>query len=713
MDTTDFKHLAFLAETEWGLPHLKEFLYRPNLGLWRSSLPDLCSSFRGTFKRRFQNDEPLINFLDLHLITEALVNKDKSDQWPISFINEQMNVNRFFPEISWFTCVSGHWLAVPVFLVHEPVCLRYFIVGLVCASSEIALWPDWAERLMDESTKEGIISAKKACCNLHSVKDTRKLIVYPLTIDNQMTQFREASLALPIALGFMALLSGEPMSDELAATGSVRQDGAVARVSSLDGKITHARNKGFRIFLLPADNQRAFEDGAMTLVPIDDVQQAWMFAKLYTPGWAAELPLMKSMLNDPVSFISNCHRVPIKWLEWTRKNGMSCETGKLISKSPDLFDPFVERLGFCVENGDISRGESLAKLVDPVSVSRFMNGASLSLFKWYTLNLSMANHRGDFPTAVTWQKKALAMVNKASVRDAELFASFYNHRFICLHHNRYDFSPELPPFLQKILNALEAQYASQCEMVKNATNETLGALYGSIAQNYGFCGPKYLDKTRAYCNFARKVYGGGSSRRLKHHWRRPLNYLVYAELDAGCLDEAETSLLAYLEMAGWQNFNMHISGFSQWQHAALARFFEASGERAETAKFEKWALENKARLVESKHPWQLWLNNLGRISYGLGNEQDARVFFSESLALCLSERLGPTVHVMGLLPLSGLQRISAVAGLDVEAVEKRIRASAKNLNPGHFRSLLEEPDLTVVLDVLWGQPEVLFPFTYR
>ncbi len=713
MYIADFKHLEFLAETEWGLSHLKEFLYQPNLGLWRSSSPETCSNFYDVIKGRLQHDEKLINLLDLHLFTEALVYKDQAAEGFVSWVREHIHMDRFLPEIPGSTTLCGHWYAAPVLFVHERTYVRYFILGLVSASGETPLWPNWAGRLMDESSRKGITRAEKTCRDLHPAESNQRLICYPLTIDNQSVQFRQASLGLPIALGFMALLTGEPISGELAATGLVREDGSVRKVGHLSGKIKHARNMGFRIFLFPADNHGASKTSHMESLPIGNLRQAWMFAKLYAPGRAAELLLMESMLKDPIVFINNCHTAPLKWLAWARKNGMSRGVGESLSKSPALFDMFVEKLGTCLDNGDLVRGEALAKLVEPSSVGRFMDAASLALFKWFTLNLSMANHRGNVPGAELWQEKADAMVENASVGDVESFATFCNHRFICLHHNRYDFRPELPRFLKRILSALEDQYGSQCELLQNATHETLGALYGSIAQNYGFCGPEYLPETRTYCQLSRKVYGEGNAPQLKAHHLRPLNYLVYACLDAGFPDEAEATLLAYLEMDDWQMLQHRIPEFSEWHHAALARFSVAAGKRKEMAAYMEWALENKGGLMEQKHPWQLWLNNMGRVSHGLGDTKNAGVFFKESLKMCLSDAMGPTVQVMGLLPLSGLKRISAVEYLEVDTVETHIRTSAKNLNPNHFKPLLEEAGLKVILDMLWTRPEVLFPFTYR
>lgn len=688
MCNTDFRHLEFLSETDWGLSHLREFLYDPNLDLWRSLSPETFSDLYGAVKRRLQNDKQLANLLDLHLYTEVLIHKARAAPWFVNWVREHIRPDRFLPGIPWHMSLRGEWRAVPVLLAHERACLRYFILGRVSIPGETPLWPEWADLLMDESTKNEIMYALKACRSLCPAEGDRRFVAYPLAIGNRTVQVRGTSLGLPAALGFMALLTGGRIPGELAATGSVREDGSVGKAGRLSEKITHARNEGFRVFLFPADNHGSLEVRNMTPVPVDHLRQAWMFARLYEPGRAAELLLMGRMLKDPAVFVNNCHTVPLEWLLWARNNHMSGGTEKSISRMPMLFKSFVERVGASLEQGDLARGEELAKWVPPSLGENPVDAGSLSMFKWFTLNLSMANHRGDIPAAEGWREKAGAMVKNASLGDTESFAAFCNHRFIGLHHNRYDFSPEIPGFLKRILEFLEGQYRSQCRMLENATNETLGALYGSIAQNFGFCGPEYLVETRKYCRLSRGAYGNGNAPRLKEHWLRSLNYRIYAALDAGDPDGAENDLLPYVEMDDWRMLQSEMSRLSQWHHAAMARFFSAGKVRAEMEEYAEWAWDNKGRMVDERHPWQLWLYNMGRVSHILGDTKKARVFFSDSLELCLSTSLGPTVRVMGLLPLSGLRRISAVENNTMVSVEKRIRVSANNLNPGHFSLFL-------------------------
>ena len=109
----------------------------------------------------------------------------------------------------------------------------------------------------------------------------------------------------------------------------------------------------------------------------------------------------------------------------------------------------------------------------------------------------------------------------------------------------------------------------------------------------------------------------------------------------------------------------------------------------------------------------MWLYNMGRVSYSLGDTKEASELYSDSLALCLSGKLGPTVQMMALLPLSGLSVNGCLLRSQIDPVEKRIRKSGEGLNPNYFRLLLDESDFTRTLEKIWTQPEALFPFTYR
>jgi len=361
----------------------------------------------------------------------------------------------------------------------------------------------------------------------------------------------------------------------------------------------------------------------------------------------------------------------------------------------------------------MTRGRILAACAGPEAVERLKHVVPVSVFRWLTLNLAIANHMGDVASARMWENEAEAMVRQASMTDAESFANFCNHRVVGLSHNRYQFEPELPPIVKRVLNALESQYRSQGCVIENPVNETLGAFYGTLAQNCGFCGPRHLAETQRYAALSRKAFGDGKAPELKPDWLRPYNYAAYACLDAREWTEAERNLLAYLQMEDWVQLWALLPGLSQWQHALLARFFADCETREEGLRYREWASRNQDHMVKQNHPWQLWCFNMGRVNWKTGRPDSATGLFRRSLEICLHEGMGPTVQVMALLPLSGLWKAGGLVRLEMASMEKKIRRAAVNLNAVHFDPLLRQPVFTKVLESVWERPETMFPFTYR
>jgi len=288
---------------------------------------------------------------------------------------------------------------------------------------------------------------------------------------------------------------------------------------------------------------------------------------------------------------------------------------------------------------------------------------------------------------------------------------YYNHLFI-YRHNLYHFEPKLPEQLDKILEFLESQYSLRCDF-GCSTYRTLGRLYGSIAQNYAFCGPDYLQDTESLTLKARKALGEGSVPEFKDEWMRQLNYLTYAALDAGRFHKAEETLIRYLEIEEWEDVWPLLPALSPWRHALLARFLADTENQERGERYLSWALAERKRLAKPEHPWQLWLFNLGRIAQQRCDTRTATELYNESLNLCLSEKNGLTVHMMALLPISGLWRLGVVVKTDIKKQEKEVREAAGMLNLDHFRMLLDEKDFEKVLEAVWDKPGTLFPFAYR
>jgi len=713
MRNTDLRHLEFLSETEWGRTHLKELLQSPHVGLWQSLSEDHFSDGFDLLESRLGSDSETGRLLDLRLITEALLQREGAPAWFIQWVCEHVDVPGYLSPLDWQTCMDGRWDAAPVILVHERAYLRYFILGLVGAPDGTPCWPEWADCLLDETAQRGILSAMSASTGIYRPELGQRPFCYPLTVPNRNVQFTHASLGLPLSLGFMALLREERVHQDIVASGTVGANGSVGKVGRLTMKVGYARKAGFKVFLFPSDNRPPPQANGVDMLPVSNLAEAWTLSGLYAPGQTGKLLMLGTMLDDPVTFANNCTLVPSEWLAWVHQNGRTQRVMGLIQASPFLFDTYVERLGTCLNKGELVQAETLIRLLEPASVKALAEDAHLSVFKWFSINLSMANHRGDVSASLMWEEEADRLVQRSPVTDVEAFADFCNHRFIGSCHNRYHFSPELPGFIKGLLTSLEGQYRSQRQLVENAVNKTLGALYGSIAQNYGFCGPRWIEETEGYVRLSQKAFGGGTAPECKDDWLRQFGYLTYACLDAGNFQAAGNALMAYLEIRDWQELRPKLSGLTRWHHAALARFFAESREREKGRAYAEWALPRKSLLCKEMHPWQLWLCNMGRLLVALGDRASAIEYHKESVSLCASGRLGRTVQIMALLPLAALWEGQALAGLDVTSLEEQIRQGAQDLNPAHFRPVLSEPDFEKVLENVWGRPEGMFPFTYR
>ena len=88
----------------------------------------------------------------------------------------------------------------------------------------------------------------------------------------------------------------------------------------------------------------------------------------------------------------------------------------------------------------------------------------------------------------------------------------------------------------------------------------------------------------------------------------------------------------------------------------------------------------------------------------------------KSIDICLSDKLGPSVHVMSLLPISLLAHYEGGKTKNIENDLSRwgkiVITSARNLDAGHF-NFFKESDFQTILEEVRVCPERFFPFTYR
>jgi hypothetical protein len=714
MISLSLSHICFLAKDHENHEHLKEgYLYSPYCFLWESCSQEPFSRLFHELKYMLANFPHLHDLIELHLLTEYLLFRQDAPEWFAEWLRDNISIKKYFLDLQWIHLNEAAWHAAPVVFKTDKCHLRYFILGILQRKSKHPLWPEWSEPLMDRDTKKALIYAARAAISSSSIHYEGSFFCYPLAVAGSSIQFKGSSLGLPIAVGFKKLLTQSDICKDFAATGTINETGAIFQVNNVSGKIRQVSDSGFRLFLYPSGNHPTDIPSNTVALPVSNIEEAWMFLSLYGPGRERELLLMADMLEEPQKFVDNLASIPVEWIQWANRNR---ETALLITsvlQSEDLFKMLCSKIEGFLNKGDVRRAESILELFRHSSLQTIDTIFPLTTFKWAILNLTLANHLGNVKTAKQWDKEAGLLIKQVRKSDVNSYIDYCNHNFINLYHNHYIFQSELPGYIQKIIGFLEEEYKNQCNF-GSKVNKTLGKLYGTIAQNFGFCGPDYLRDTEKYVDLSQAAFGNGDIPELADNYRRPLNYLAYAYTDSSLFNKAEKTILRYMGTDNWDNLWEELFTISEWHHALIARFFAENRKHVKSRDYFAWATENRERIVTSrKHPWQLWLYNLGRIACASDYMKLSFECFMKSLDYCLSKFNGPTVRVMALLPLSGLWRIGELKKVGVEKTIQLVLKYAKSLNYNYFTTLFDEKGKENILKKLWENPGMLFPFTYH
>lgn len=711
MTPVPLDYIAFIADKPGGARTLRSVLQSPDAVFWNDTDSAAFSRCFERIQKALAAAPPLIALLKVHLVAHALLHGKAAPDWYKGWLTERLAGDGTLP-VPLDAAAGGSWRAVAVPLAggREAGFVATFVAGWTPGLPDGVGWPRWADPLMAPETKQAFAAALQAAAEpAEAAGDTAAggFRVFPLAPPNGTRQFKGRSLGLPAALAFRAIRRNRPLPQAVVATGVIRPDGAVTAVGFADQKAAAAAS-GFQAFLYPAENGRLHQGGAMALYPVRSLDQAWMVSQLHGSGDPERLHLLASMLADGVVFVRNLHAVPPAWLRWCRENGYLVPAMQAIRSAPPLFAALADRLETAVFAGRTEAAETAAMLVDPeLDFPALADAAPLAAFRWAGLNLCMKNRRGRPDEAGFWSGKARNLLDKALKADMHMVSDFFNFEFVA-RHNRFDFRPEPPEGMKRLLAVLESQYAHQ-QAFGCPTHLVLGRIYGTMTQNFGFCGPDFLADTRNCAAKARRALGEDAVPEYRDEWLRQYNYLAYALLDAGDRAGARQTLFRYFGIADWDALPGRLPGFTPWQHALAARFFGDTADAAGGAYYE-WCRKHFAT-PPPEHPWQLWCFNMGRVAAALDRPAEAVDWFRQSLDRCGADRFGPTVRVMALLPLAALNAMDAPAE-DARHHETRIRRVAQSLNPDYFRALLTM-DFSEILAAVDANPARWFPFSYR
>lgn len=659
--------------------------------------------------RQLSDERELCLMFQLKVITDLLLSATAPDQVMDIVSICCPDYSQLFSETPIEILAAGTWLPIPVIGMHQKkACLRYWISGLVPGIHSNRSWPAWADNVMDPSARKAAFNAE-AAIRFHEKMPDVFFSGYPLVIPNNHIQVSGGSLGLPLALGYCRLLHGNAPCGKMIASGATGPTGDVRFVEDMRQKVALAAKAGYQVFIYPSACGRLKNPQGLELAPVGTLEEAVMFAYLYVPGNLANLILFRRMIKEPDLFLSACCQIDRQWLKWAGTQHHVDSVVTSLTKTPEWASRLVERLAYLVTCNRLQDALCLSGLVSPRAVQDMMAISPASAFRWALANLAISNHLGQTGSAETWAVLAEQIIAESAVQDLTDYATYVNVHFIQLHHNHYVFRPELPDFVVKMLVIIEKQHLMLCEN-GFSVNRTLAALYGSIAQNYAFCGPAYFFNIKEYVRLAQEAFGGGLVSELDEDWRRQFNYLTYACLDAGDFQQAETALMRYLNIESRSDIWKHLDHFSSWQHALLSRFIVDVQDRNLIAGYLNWAKLRFHAAPDPHHPWQLWLLHLGSMAKTIGDQQAASAWYRQSVHHCLSGISGPTVQAMALMPLAYWRQLPGADLGRIAVYADQALAAAASLNPEHFNLIASNRD---ALSAVAENVAALFPFSYR
>lgn len=620
--------------------------------------------------------------------------------------------------------INSCWTFVPcLFATQTDSYVRFLFCGMlnnVNPDKPGLHVPDWAAPCMDEEFHTSIADACALIYNETSYASLNRrfsICCFPLSAKTRAPVFNGNSAGLPIYLGIRRLLERKAYPLNMAATG-VLSSGDVDRVAFIEEKKECALPSHFDYFLYPSGNTLNSHENAHDRVcfQVNNLDQAYALVELVASDH--DLDVVDSIhqcLETPESFAAFCWRLPEQGLGLIkdRLNGLALE----IVENPDLLHMFLHNFRKIADQAKYNTADHISSVFNPV-INDNLSVDSVTRAEWLLINLDMSNHRGHVDHAEALARSARKVMNTAVTKPQgrDLLKWLSNFEFVHRRHNQYIFKPEMPEGLDELIDHTEKSYAWETKGIEGASDPVLGAIYGTIAQNYGFCGPRYIDRTIEFSKKTIEKFGGEHVPQAlpedRKNCLRPYNYMAYAYLDAKDYAQAEQCLFNYLDQASLHEVMQNLDQFSEWEHALLARYMADAASLELIQTYLRFYGENNYGLVTNKHPWQLWCYNMARCALKVDETDLATWLSTKSVDVCEMTSAGPTMRVMALLPLSFLFERNLLAERELEKKYHDVVKTALALNSEHFSDL---QNITVKegLKKIGREPGRYFPFSYR
>ncbi len=604
---------------------------------------------------------------------------------------------------------KARWITFPLLACKEEtgcsVC--WVCTGIMSESAPDSFGPEFSDQ-----SRRAFLDAVDAVSCMYDMPRPG-IVAWPLLPDGQ-GEITGASLGLPAALAVHFLLKGEKWPVGLYATGRVDRAGRILPVGMLEDKgLTVRQADGVLLSPVaepsfwPGRSDFKADGRVITCSALSHALKAADLFPMRTDTGVMSLCLACS--SDPALLLQHFCEIPLHLLECGCYKDVLSE----ISSNPQSY---IKRFAVCMRWVMYlpERARFIADLFSPeqiVQVCKADSALAGTCLEAVTARIGLFNYAGETRKIVPWMEAAEKIRN---LSPHSALATYLNNRIIAQRHNRYDFRPELPSdFVQRM------QVEEQIFGLKGEENWLLGAMHGTVAQNYGFCGAKWVEKSLDHIKRGTTAFGN----RYAQDGMRLLNYKVYCLLDVGDHHRAVEVLARYLDLGRCSVEHEPDSVFetalrevlsggkdSAFRFACAVRYLADTRAAVPESDLEKALL---ASCQNQGHPWQLAAFNCARIAVRQKNIELGYEFSKRSIEICLNG--SATMQIMAVLSLSVMHLLKAVSREleDTARHIKSVMSDAKTVNVSHFKDMAQTAGLDEMLNMVASTPERWFPFSYR
>ncbi|MEA3468998.1 MAG: hypothetical protein U9R57_12370 [Thermodesulfobacteriota bacterium] len=654
-----------------------------------ASAPPL-SSIRQLLK--FCTSRQQKQLLHRHIFSAIVLCKKKNYQQ--EELQQTCRLDKIFPDITPDTIHDSSWIAVPLPVIREHRAVKIHML--------LGLKPGNGKCIMQTEPQLG--SSSRETLEL-LVPDDKDLLVLTMQ-HNSDSPLSGRSLGLPAAIGISLLQNGRPWPPQLLATGALTTDGAIRAVQHIRKK-KGLLSKDGGLFFVPVHNNKPDYDDR--LIAVRTVKEAISVVNHLHRGIpdSQTIRLFQLAAQDADSLLERFHELPVEFFTLHDLAAVY----KTIRNSPEKYS---KKLVSCLDNKN-NLTPLPDKLVSLFSYEDIWNLAQLHPFRSleYSLaQLSFQNHFGRTDKSGKWSRLADKIAVSCDARQE--LSSLANNDFVNTRFNRYDFRPEIPELFKRRL-----EHEKQLHELQEDGSWQLGAMYGTIAQNFGFCGPAYLADLQEMCKQAIAAFG----RRFGAEHPRIYSYLLYGLLENNRYNEANTLFSKMYSLPEKNPESWIQTVFAErsshqcscpFTITLLCRLLAEQPKFLDICSWRKSRQQLSRRVLqENRHPWQLSAVNLARCCLFYKEKNQAAKLLNHAVSIC--SRHGATMRAMGLLPLAVLHNHALQNASHISLVE-RIISEIRNHNKvrqSHFAELFQCKGGEHVLALVKERKKVLFPFSYR